>query len=95
MDDQQNLSHFYKPGSLQPIAQRIAQRGALATIAQNWQLPLEIAMDMARLALFDTMLLCDDSASMCALSWPSRLPKARDLTLTWLRSVRRERVAHR
>ncbi|GJN93956.1 hypothetical protein Rhopal_007016-T1 [Rhodotorula paludigena] len=69
----QNLSHFYKPGSLQPIAQRIAQRGALATIAQNWQLPLEIAMDMARLALFDTMLLCDDSASMSFAENGSRI----------------------
>ncbi|GAA6002711.1 uncharacterized protein JCM10292_002979 [Rhodotorula paludigena] len=69
----QNLSHFYKPGSLQPIAQRIAQTGALATIAQNWQLPLEIAMDMARLALFDTMLLCDDSASMSFAENGSRI----------------------
>jgi hypothetical protein len=61
---QQNITHFYPPGSLPPIAQRIANSGALAKIASSLHLPMEIAMDMARLALFDTVLYLDDSGSM-------------------------------
>lgn len=60
----QNISHFYPPGSLKPIAERIVRTGALTQIAQSWHLPYELAMDLARLALFDVALLLDDSASM-------------------------------
>ncbi|GAA5827626.1 hypothetical protein JCM11251_001761 [Rhodosporidiobolus azoricus] len=60
----QNLSAFYPPGSLKPLAERIVQTGALSKIVQSWGLPLEIGMDLARLALFDTVLYLDDSASM-------------------------------
>lgn len=60
----QNISHFYPPGSLKPIAERIVRTGALTQIAQSWHLPYELAMDLARLALFDIALLLDDSASM-------------------------------
>ncbi|BGP51556.1 hypothetical protein JCM10450v2_007502 [Rhodotorula kratochvilovae] len=73
----QNLSHFYPPGSLQQVAQRIAKSGAISTLAQQWQLPLEIAMDMARLALFDVALLCDDSASMSFAENGSRIDDMR------------------
>lgn len=51
-------------------------------------------MDMARLALFDVSLLCDDSASMCA-----SLPRAYSLETfadrLRARSLCRERLAHR
>lgn len=60
----QNISYFYPPGSLKPIAERIVRTGALTQIAQSWHLPYELAMDLARLALFDIALLLDDSASM-------------------------------
>ncbi|GAA6043224.1 hypothetical protein JCM8097_000337, partial [Rhodosporidiobolus ruineniae] len=60
----QNLYYFYPPGSLKPIAERIVQTGALTKIGAIWKTPLEITMDLARLALFDTVLLLDDSASM-------------------------------
>lgn len=52
----QNIQAFYPPGSLEPLAQRIAQSGALNTVAGQWRLPMEIAMDLCKLALFDTVL---------------------------------------
>ncbi|WVQ93606.1 hypothetical protein IAU59_000681 [Kwoniella sp. CBS 9459] len=60
----QNLQAFYPPGSLEPIAQRVAQSGVLAKVAQEWRMPLELASDLVKLALFDVILYCDDSGSM-------------------------------
>ncbi|GAA5905119.1 hypothetical protein JCM6882_000382 [Rhodosporidiobolus microsporus] len=60
----QNLSFFYPPNSLRPLAERIVSTGALTKIISSWNLPLEVGMDLARLALFDTVLYLDDSASM-------------------------------
>ncbi|GAA6024040.1 hypothetical protein JCM10207_004498 [Rhodosporidiobolus poonsookiae] len=61
----QGIQAFYPdPRSLEPIAHRIVQTGALARVAQDWRMPLELAMDLARLALFDVILYCDDSGSM-------------------------------
>ncbi|OWZ64065.1 hypothetical protein AYX15_04085 [Cryptococcus neoformans] len=60
----QNLQAFYPPGSLEPIAQRVAQSGALNKIAQEWRLPLELASDLVKLSLFDVILYIDDSGSM-------------------------------
>lgn len=33
-------------------------------LAQRWQLPPELALDLCSLALYDIVLLCDDSGSM-------------------------------
>lgn len=60
----QGISAFYPPGSLEPIAQRIAASGALPQIAQDWRMPMELAADLVKLALFDVILYCDDSGSM-------------------------------
>ncbi|CAK9783598.1 unnamed protein product [Cutaneotrichosporon oleaginosum] len=60
----QNLQAFYPPGSLEQIAQRVAQSGALPKIAQEWRLPMEIAMDLVKMSLFDFILYVDDSGSM-------------------------------
>ncbi len=60
----QNLQAFYPPGSLEQIAQRVAQSGALPKIAQEWRLPMEIAIDLVKMALFDFILYVDDSGSM-------------------------------
>ena len=50
--------------NLQQIAGRIVASGCLAKIAAEWRMPMEIACDLVRLALFDIVLLCDDSGSM-------------------------------
>jgi hypothetical protein len=60
----QKIQAFYPPGSLEQLAARIAQSGALPRIAAQWNIPMEIAMDLAKLALFDTVMLVDDSGSM-------------------------------
>ncbi|WVF65966.1 hypothetical protein IAT40_000704 [Kwoniella sp. CBS 6097] len=60
----QNLHAFYPAGSLEPIAQRVSQSGVLQKIAQEWRMPLELASDLVKLALFDVVLYCDDSGSM-------------------------------
>uniref|UniRef100_A0A0K3CPW9 VWFA domain-containing protein n=1 Tax=Rhodotorula toruloides TaxID=5286 RepID=A0A0K3CPW9_RHOTO len=73
----QNIHAFYPPGTLEPLAHRIAQSGALARIAQEWNLPMEIAMDLARLALFDVVLLVDDSGSMAFEENGSRIDDAK------------------
>jgi hypothetical protein len=73
----QNIQAFYPPGSIEPLAQRIAQSGALAKISQDWRLPMEIAMDLAKLALFDTILYLDDSGSMAFEENGSRIDDAK------------------
>ncbi|BGO95450.1 hypothetical protein NBRC10512_001418 [Rhodotorula toruloides] len=73
----QNIHSFYPPGTLEPLAHHIAQSGALARIAHEWNLPMEIAMDLARLALFDVVLLVDDSGSMAFEENGSRIDDAK------------------
>ncbi|WVQ81562.1 hypothetical protein IAT38_003686 [Cryptococcus sp. DSM 104549] len=60
----QRLQAFYPPGSIEQIAQRVAQSGALARIAQEWKLPMELATELVKLSLFDVILYIDDSGSM-------------------------------
>lgn len=37
----QGLAAFYPPGSLSQIAQKVAQSGAIDTIADAWRMPKE------------------------------------------------------
>ncbi|KAK4704861.1 hypothetical protein P7C70_g1351, partial [Phenoliferia sp. Uapishka_3] len=60
----QHLNAFYPQGSLEALAQNVARSGAVQKLASEWRMPLEIAMDLAKLSLFDTILYCDDSGSM-------------------------------
>ncbi|BGP58156.1 hypothetical protein JCM8202v2_005817 [Rhodotorula sphaerocarpa] len=73
----QKIQAFYPPGSLEPLAARIAQTGALQRIASQWNIPMEIAMDLAKLALFDTVVLVDDSGSMAFEENGSRIDDAK------------------
>lgn len=69
----QNIGAFYPAGSLEPLADAIARSGALPRIAAEWKMPMEIAMDLCKLALFDTILYCDDSGSMAFEEGGSRI----------------------
>lgn len=60
----QNLAAFYPQGSLEQLAQNVHRSGALPRIAAEWRIPMEVAMDLCRLALFDVILYLDDSGSM-------------------------------
>ncbi|GAA6039411.1 hypothetical protein JCM8097_002844 [Rhodosporidiobolus ruineniae] len=75
----QHIQAFYPPGSLEQIAQRVAQTGALAKIAGEWRLPMEVAMDLVKLALFDVVLYVDDSGSMAFEENGSRIDDAKVL----------------
>lgn len=56
------LQQFYPPQAIQQIAARVGPQ--IQTIAGRWQIPLEIAVDLARLALYDIVMYVDDSGSM-------------------------------
>ncbi|RSH82439.1 uncharacterized protein EHS24_007408 [Apiotrichum porosum] len=60
----QGIQAFYPPGSLEQIAQRVAQSGVLNKIAAEWRMPMELASDLVKMALFDFVLYIDDSGSM-------------------------------
>jgi hypothetical protein len=40
------------------------QSGALAKLASEWRLPVELAADLVKISLFDVVVLVDDSGSM-------------------------------
>lgn len=79
---QQGLECFYSdPYSLHSIAQRIVNSNAIGTLAASWRLPLELAADLAKIALFDVVVLCDDSASMKVQQKGERIEDLK----TWVR----------
>ncbi|KAK9461157.1 uncharacterized protein V1516DRAFT_675153 [Lipomyces oligophaga] len=59
---QNGLQSFYPPQAIDQIAARAGP--AIAQISQRWNLPMEIAVDLVRLALYDVVLYIDDSGSM-------------------------------
>lgn len=58
-----HLEIFYPQHKLSEV---IAQAQAIdyRSLATEWDIPLEIATDLAALALYDIVLYCDDSGSM-------------------------------
>lgn len=79
---QQGLECFYSdPYSLHSIAQRIVNSNAIGNLAASWRLPLELAADLAKIALFDVVVLCDDSASMKVQQKGERIEDLK----TWVR----------
>ncbi|GAA5900751.1 hypothetical protein JCM8208_004602 [Rhodotorula glutinis] len=74
----QKIQAFYPdPRALEPLAQRIVSSGALQQIASKWRLPMEIAVDLCKLSLFDVVLLIDDSGSMSFEEGGSRIDDAK------------------
>lgn len=57
---EQKIGAFFQPQQLQAIAQQVAQSGSLSRIAAEWKLPMEVASDLVKLSLFDTVLYLDD-----------------------------------
>ncbi|GAQ84526.1 hypothetical protein KFL_001930040 [Klebsormidium nitens] len=58
------LDRFYPPQAVQALAQRITQTVNFDQLASKWRMPKELAIDLAGLALFDIVILADDSSSM-------------------------------
>ncbi|CCG82802.1 putative Transcription factor RfeF [Taphrina deformans PYCC 5710] len=60
----QGIGAFYSPASLQQLAARPDLMQKLQALSGEWQIPMEIAMDIIKISLFDTIILVDDSGSM-------------------------------
>jgi hypothetical protein len=58
------LQRFYPPQAIQALAQRISQTVNFDQLASKWRMPKELAIDLAGLALYDIVILADDSSSM-------------------------------
>lgn len=56
------LQAFYPPQRLQQLASTIGPQ--VAQISQHWRIPMELAVDLVRLSLYDIVLFVDDSGSM-------------------------------
>lgn len=57
------LEAFYPPNKLQAVLQRLNQTD-FRQLAQRWNMPVELAHDLATLALYDIVIFADDSGSM-------------------------------
>lgn len=68
-DKQQHLEGFVQPQgplNIDAIANQVVQTGAIHEIAAAWKLPVTVAIDLCQIALFDVVMLIDDSGSMHA-----------------------------
>lgn len=70
---EQKISAFYPPGSLEQLAQKVASSGALPRLCSEWRIPMELGFDLCKLALFDVILYLDDSGSMAFEEGGSRI----------------------
>lgn len=62
---EQNIQAFYRdPRAVDAIAQRIVANDSVGIISDEWNIPANVAVDLCKLALFDIVVLCDDSAAM-------------------------------
>ncbi|MCJ1241499.1 hypothetical protein MMC14_009504 [Varicellaria rhodocarpa] len=57
------LEAFYPPQRLQQVKDHVA-RVDFRALAQKWKMPVELALDLVALALYDIVIYADDSTSM-------------------------------
>lgn len=58
------LQAFYPPDKLAALTARVMQRVDFHSLAARWRMPVELAIDLAALALYDVVIYGDDSGSM-------------------------------
>jgi hypothetical protein len=73
----QGIGAFYDHRALQRIAGEVSRSSALNALAVSWSLPRELAADLCKIALFDVVLLVDDSGSMAFEEEGSRIDDAK------------------
>ncbi|KAJ5272710.1 hypothetical protein N7478_007835 [Penicillium angulare] len=63
---EKNLQAFYPPERLNQLVDSLANNapGKLQRLIQEWSVPMEVATDVMKLALFDVILYVDDSGSI-------------------------------
>ncbi|KAI8808120.1 hypothetical protein BJ742DRAFT_291269 [Cladochytrium replicatum] len=59
-----NLAAFYSPQSLSALGDWICQNVDFDQVAARWNMQVELALDLACLALYDIVIYADDSGSM-------------------------------
>ncbi|KAI5790144.1 hypothetical protein EDC01DRAFT_630847 [Geopyxis carbonaria] len=59
-----SLENIYSDDKLHELARGIATKDPVTEICQRWKIPLEIGLDLTKLALYDIVLLLDDSGSV-------------------------------
>jgi len=58
------LQRFYPAQALGALSSRLDSRVNFRDLAARWSMPLELALDLAALALYDVVIVADDSGSM-------------------------------
>lgn len=73
-----NLDVFYPPERLDQIVRR-AGSVDFPSLASRWQMPVEMALEMSTLALYDIVVYADDSGSMQFAENGSRIDDLREI----------------
>ncbi|KAI8808122.1 hypothetical protein BJ742DRAFT_772442 [Cladochytrium replicatum] len=68
-----NLSAFYSAQSLEALGSWICQNVDFEELSRRWNMPLELALDLACLSLYDIVIYADDSGSMIFEEGGSRI----------------------
>lgn len=54
-----SLTRFYPAAALAALAQRLEATVDFRALAQRWDMPTELALDLAALSLYDVVILAD------------------------------------
>ncbi|WOO81659.1 uncharacterized protein LOC62_03G005182 [Vanrija pseudolonga] len=76
---EQKLDAFYKDKDLDAIARRLVATNTIGNISQRLRVPLTLGVDLAKVALYDVVLLCDDSMSMKAHQGGARIEELKSI----------------
>jgi len=70
---ERHLERMYPVGRLNVLADFVATHVDFGAVARQWKLPMELAMDLSSLSLYDIVIYADDSYSMQGSNWDSDL----------------------
>eukprot|EP00668_Euglena_longa_P000561 GGOE01000692.1.p1 GENE.GGOE01000692.1~~GGOE01000692.1.p1 ORF type:complete len:335 (+),score=98.49 GGOE01000692.1:81-1085(+) len=71
--EQHTMQALYNGGRLAALAERVSGAVNFHEVAEQWHLPLEVALDLCSLALYDIVIYADDSGSMKGRNWDEDL----------------------
>ena len=63
------LQRFYPPQALQALASRLDSRVNFRELASRWGMPVELALDLAALALYDIVIVADGEMGSVTGIW--------------------------
>eukprot|EP00668_Euglena_longa_P048361 GGOE01065429.1.p1 GENE.GGOE01065429.1~~GGOE01065429.1.p1 ORF type:complete len:456 (+),score=76.94 GGOE01065429.1:60-1427(+) len=68
-----HLEALFPPPRLDHVTDQVVNTVDLDAVARQWRLPVEVALDLCSLALYDIVIYADDSYSMQGDNWNSDL----------------------